>query len=309
MAKTIFSAMLAHHLEGDMAELRNSPHYPMYSSFKLDGIRGINRSAVLVSRSDKPLPSSFVQATYGTHGTHGFDGEMVVRDIRPGNVYKDTFSAVMTHGAITPVDWHVFDDCSNPQEPFEVRYDRLRNMHSSLRLVRPEIKLVEQRLVRNWEELLAHEKEALDLGYEGLVVRRRNAPYKYGRSTGPQQYLMAMVRHATSECVILGCYEGLQNTNEPVINSLGYTTRSKHIAQMVGKDTLGGFFVRDYHTHCEFKIGTGEGLDHAARDHVWRNPSLYLGKICKYKYKPYGMDIAPRQPVILWGQWRDPSDM
>ncbi len=309
MAKNIFSAMLAHHLDDEMVELRNSPHYPMYSSFKLDGIRGINRSATIVSRSDKPLPSAFVQATYGQLGTHGFDGEMVVRDIRPGNVYKDTFSAVMTHGCTTPVDWHVFDDCSNTAMSFERRYDRLINLHSVLKVTRPEIKLVEQRLVRNWDDILAHEKEALDLGYEGLVVRRRDAPYKYGRSTGPQQYLMAMVRHATSECVILGCYEGLQNTNEPVINSLGYTTRSKHIAQMVGKNTLGGFYVRDYHTGCQFKIGTGEGLDFAARDEVWRNQEKYIGRISKYTFKPYGTDVAPRQPVILWGQWRDPSDM
>lgn len=308
MAKKLFSAMLAHHMEHE-DELRNSKYYPMYSSFKLDGIRGINRgTGYLVSRSDKPLPSAYAQMQFGIpQEFRGFDGELVVRDLRPGLVYKDTFSAVMTQGCETPLDWWVFDHCTYNEAPFYGRYVELVN---ALKLYGQEnIKLVEQRIVNNWGELLAHEREALDAGFEGLVVRRPDAPYKYGRSTGVQQWMVAFVRHATSEAIITGIYEGLQNTNEAVIDSRGYTTRSKHLAQMVGKGLAGGFYVKDFHTGCEFKIGVAEGMSMDDRREVWHNQSAYIGRISKYKYKPYGMDVAPRQPVMLWGQWRDPMDM
>lgn len=307
MAKTIFSAMLAHHLDEKMTELRDSPFYPLYASFKLDGIRGISREGRVVSRSDKPLPSGYIQREFAGKELEGLDGEMVPAVIRPGLVYKDAFSAVMTQGCMTPVDMHVFDHCTSVGNPFYRRYECLLE---TLELYgQSNIKIVHQQLVHNWDDLLEYEKKALDLGYEGLCVRRRDAPYKYGRSTGPQQYLMAMVRIAKSECMILGFYEGLANTNEAIIDSRGYTTRSKHLAQMVGKDTLGGFEVRDIHTNCEFKIGVGEGLNHAAREEVWANRQKYEGRISKYKFKPYGVDVAPRQPIILWGEWRSLDDL
>lgn len=305
--KTIFSVMLAHHLDEAMSELRTSTHYPLYASFKYDGIRGLNNRSRVVSRSDKPLPSGYIQQEFASPLYEGFDGEFVPQVLRPGLVYKDAFSAVMTHGCTTPVDWHIFDHHTNVSWPFEKRYELLQE-----RLVavgKSNIKLIEQRLCRNWGELLEYEKVALDLGFEGLVVRRRDAPYKYGRSTGPQQYLMAMVRIAKSECEITGFYEGLSNTNVAVIDSRGYTTRSKHLAQMVGKDSLGGFNVRDIHYGWEFNIGVADGLDHAGRLEVWQNQSKYLGRVSKYKYKPYGMDAVPRQPVMLWGEWRSPLDL
>lgn len=307
MAKTIFSAMLAHHLDEGMDELRDSKYYPLYASFKFDGIRGLNKNGEVVSRSAKILPSGFIRANYWGNECHGFDGEFVPKVLRAGNVYKDAFSAVMTHGCQTPVDWHLFDHHANVDWSFERRYAYLREMVQKYGT--DGIKIIEQKLVHNWDELLAYEQVALDLGFEGLVVRRRDAPYKYGRSTGSQQYLMAMVRIAKSECEILGFYEGLANTNEAVIDARGYTTRSKHLAQMVGKDTLGGFEVRDIHTGCEFKIGVGEGLDHAARAEVWANRPKYKGRISKYKFKPYGVDIAPRQPIMLWGEWRSLEDL
>lgn len=307
MAKTLFSAMLAHHLDEDMLLLQKSQYYPMYASFKLDGIRGIGRPHGIVSRSDKPLPSSYVQTTFGFGPYDGFDGEMVSRVIRPGLVYKDTYSACMTHGAQTPVDWYLFDHHTHAHMPYR---DRLAVLHAQLaEHPHPHIKVLEQKEIFSWEELLEYEKLALDLGFEGLVVRRKDAPYKYGRSTGPQQWMMAMVRIAKSEFVITGVYEGLSNQNEAIIDSRGYTTRSKHMEQMVGKGMVGGFYGHDYHSKVEFKIGVAEGLDHDTRRAIWQNPNTVIGKITKYKFKPYGVDVAPRQPVMLWGEWRSEDDM
>ena len=305
--KTVFSAMLAHHLDEGMNELRDSPHYPMYASFKLDGIRGLNKEGKIVSRSDKPIPSAYAQKTFGVGEYAGLDGELVVKNIRPGNVYKDTFSACMTHDIETPLHWHVFDRWINSEASYATR---LEEVHRNFSLYGDDRwSIVHQQLVKNWDELLEYEKVALDLGYEGLVVRRMDAPYKFGRSTGKQQWLMAMVRVAKSEFAITGIYEGLANQNVAVIDSRGYTTRSKHMEQMVGKGLAGGFYGRDYHSGVEFKIGVAEGLDIATRGYVWTHQDEFIGKICKYKYKPYGTDVAPRQPIMLWGEWRLPMDM
>ena len=52
------------------------------------------------------------------------------------------------------------------------------------------VKIVPQTPCFTEEEVLAKDKEYVDSGYEGLVIRDPNAPYKYGRSTVKEGYLL-----------------------------------------------------------------------------------------------------------------------
>lgn len=283
------------------------PHLPMFGSYKVDGIRGAARWAKLISRSGKPIPSSYAQKFFGTADLHGFDGELTAQKRNPGQtVYQDAFSAVMTHGCQDPLFYDVFD-FTDSILPYNRRYEDLQVRVAEVQEKLPQIRLLEQRMLGSIQDILDMEQEALDAEYEGLIVRRPDAPYKQGRSTLKQGFLIKVARTMNSEAEVIGFEELMHNDNEAKQNEVGYTKRSSHKANLRSSGMLGAFLCRDLKTGVEFKVGIGEGMDHAFRKHVWENQAQYLGRIMKYSFKPYGTAMKPRQPK--WLGWRSKEDM
>lgn len=315
----LFSPMLAYSDTPD--DLREyAKHLPLLGSYKLDGIRGVNlpSSALcdkryIASRTLKPLPSKYAQGLALPEYSL-YDGEFL---IKPGplgegeTVMGATFSAVMTHGCTTPLDWWLFDytdihsSCVHAPLPYTDRLMIVQDMLSDR--PHPDIKVLEQRLLETPEQIAAMEKEALDLGYEGLIVRKPNGLYRRGRATWNQGWLMKVVRVLTSEAEVLGFEEMMHNDNIATIDARGYTVRQKLSVNMRASGMLGKFLCRDVKTGVEFKCGNGDGLTHQLREEIWRNQEKYLGRFFKYSHKPYGMKEKPRQPK--WLGWRDPMDM
>lgn len=274
-------------------------HLPLLGSWKLDGIRGTDRQNRAMSRTMIPLPSAYAQK-FAIPEWDGVDGEFTPQVVPPGvTLMSASYSAVMTHGCVEPLYWNVFDlVCDGePNLSYIRRYERLQEIMSyddtGLGII-----VLEQRLLSTMEEVLAMEQEAIDLRHEGLIVRRADAPYKFGKSTLNQGYLIKVARWLRSECELLDFEEQMQNNNAAVIDPRGLTKRAKLAENLVGKGTMGRARVRDIHTDVEFYIGTGEGLDFALRDDIWRNPEKYRHTIWRYKFKPYGVKDRPRHPVL-----------
>jgi DNA ligase-1 len=159
--------------------------------------------------------------------------------------------------------------------------------------------------VKSEAELLAYEVEMIHLGYEGVIVRKPDAPYKYGRSTVNEAYLLKMKSFEDSEAEIIGFSEEQENGNDAQTNELGRTKRSTAKAGLSGKQTLGAFQVRDKVSGVEFSVGTG--LTAAERQRYWDGRDSLVGALIKYKFFPVGVKVAPRHPVFLG--FRDKSDL
>lgn len=303
MTKT-FRPMLACETPEDLNLLK--PHFPMFASYKIDGIRAIVRNGVLVSRTLKPIPSKYAQQ-FATPELEGFDGELLACKPVGPTIYHDTFSVVMTHGCMEPMGYWVFDNVIDTSPCI------FRLVHTSKRLVdykvkypdRPCPQFLEQIEVRSVDDILELETRALDLGHEGLIVRRRDAPYKCGRSTLREGYLVKIARTLNSEAVIVDMEELMHNDNPQQVSALGLSKRSSHIDNLRPAGMMGALIVKDVKSGAQFKIGTG--FDQETRLHIWRSRDHFIGKYVKYKYKPYGTKELPRQPSFLG--FRDPIDM
>jgi len=129
------------------------------------------------------------------------------------------------------------------------------------------------------------------------MLRHQNGPYKHGRSTEREGWLLKLKRFDDSEAVILSAYELMHNANEATQNELGYTERSSHKAGMVGKGVLGGLSVRDVYSGVEFDIGTG--FDQATREALWKQRDQLPEQVIKYKFFASGVKDKPRFPVFL----------
>lgn len=279
-------------LAGSVTDL-SKIQYPVLATPKLDGIRCVIREDGAYSRKLKKIPNRFIQEKLRDVPI-GLDGELLV----PGKNFNGVSSAVMSEDGEPSFRYYVFDIDS--VVPYADRMDDLRKMKlpSFCRKITP-------KWIRNEEELLAYEKEILSYGDEGIMIRTPGSPYKYGRSSEREGYLLKLKRFQDSEAEILGFEELQHNQNEATISELGYIKRSSHKAGKVPAGALGSFRVRDVKSGVEFNVSTGMTAEE--RQNYWTIRDTLLGKLIKYKYQEVGAKDLPRFPIFLG--FRSADDM
>lgn len=275
--------------------------YPVIASPKLDGVRAMYREGYMQSRTLKAIPNRHIQYIFGEVGPwiEGFDGELVLGDPTASDLFSKTISAVMTEGGRPNVHWYVFDNFTKPEKTF------LERIHSQQLHEIPYptcIKVIEQRAVWSEAELLNYEAGIVDQGYEGLILRHPNRPYKYGRSTLREGGMLKLKRFVDDEAIVVDFEELMHNANPATADKRGYTKRTSHQHNKIPTNTLGAIVVnwRGHH----LRVGTG--FTAHDRTSIWQNRSTYQGKLVKFKYLPIGMKDLPRHPVFL--SWRHPDD-
>ncbi len=292
--------------------------FPCFASPKLDGIRCTIRDEKPISRSGKLLPNLRLQefADWMGKDGEGFDGELIIGDPFGQGVYKRSHSGVMTRMGAPDFRFYVFDDVT-ADGGFDVR-----NCTALARLINgllgPKVVHLQQRLITNFEKLEKYEGECVKKGYEGIILRHPEMPYKNGRSTINQFGMVKVKRFADSEAIVTGFEELMHNANPQEMSELGYTVHSSHKANQIPMNTLGALVCATLYdlevgtpgeTHIIpngtiFRIGTGFTAND--RKEIWDNQLTYRERIAKFKFMPIGSDEKPRHPVMLG--WRHPDD-
>lgn len=274
--------------------------FPFLLSPKLDGIRCLIIDGVAVGRSLKPIPNKHVQKLFGRSEFNGLDGELIVGLPTAKEVFQVTSSGVMSVEGEPKVMFHVFDD-------FIESGGFHRRLHTAHRRIKKAecCTPVDHHEIRAADDLNQWEEDYLALGYEGVMLRHPDGPYKHGRSTTKEGWLLKVKRFEDSEARVIGFSELMHNANEAKRNELGHLERSSHKAGKVGKQTLGALTVKDLKTGVEFDIGTGFTADQ--RRLLWSVGDNLLGRVVKYKSQPTGVKEKPRFPVFLG--FRDAVDM
>jgi DNA ligase 1 len=274
--------------------------FPVGCSPKLDGIRAIIQNGKVLSRTLKPIPNTFIQSTLGKEEFNGFDGELIVGSAIAEDVYRVTNSAVMTVNEPIKDYWryYVFDDLTNPHLPFKERLaglvKRITALKAPLSLYLP---FVPQRILNSKEEVYEELKVAERLGYEGIMLRDFESPYKFGRSTVKEGSLLKVKTFHDSEAVVIAIQEEMHNANELTKDERGYAERSTHKGNMQPTGRMGSLVVKDVKTGVEFSIGTG--FNDEDREWWFSDLNTKIGLTLKYKYFPVGIKEKPRFPVYL----------
>lgn len=270
--------MLAASEELTFEDLENL-HYPVWCSYKFDGIRGRCLGPAITSRTDKPIPNLLIRATLTS--LRFLDGELTT----PGD-FNDVQSAVMSIGGNPDFTYHVFDDLEFPHKPYSERYEILRNRVA--KYDHPRVKLAAQVVCNSAADITALYEEvvALGEGYDGLIIRDPRAPYKSGRSTLRQGWMLKLKPWKDAEATIIG-FEELQSNMD---------TSTKMKDNMVPMDTLGAFIVT--WNGKVFNIGGGKGFTAERRQYWWNNRQNMAGKKVTFKYLNLSEDGIPRHPNL-----------
>ncbi len=289
--------------------------YPLCMQPKIDGVRAAHLTpAGLTGRNLKPHANLHTTKVFSNPLYLGLDGEMANGDWTAEDLCRRTTSAMNTIAGEPELTWHVFDYVNSYTYTFGYRhryYHLARRVEQLQREGVNNIHLVPNHYVQDEEGLLELEDRWLDLGFEGAIIRAVSGPYKEGRSTIREGYLLRIKRFIEEDAVVLDVVEGRTNLNEAKVNALGHTERSSHQENMVPNGMVGTLTCRlskDVFdprnlgnpillAGAEITVSAGS-MDHKDRLRYMKEPGLIIGKTIKFKMFPKGVKDKPRFPTF-----------
>lgn len=294
--------------------------FPVGIMPKIDGVRGMKPESRLVGRSLKPFANLHLGQLFSASCYDGYDGELAVGEETDSDLCRRTTAATSTIKGEYIWTWHVFDLCAGSVANlgFQERYNMMKAHvdaeHEAGRLL--DLKVVPLEIVETMEELLEWENTWLEMGYEGVIIRKLDGRLKSGRSTPKEGYYLRIKRFTDGEGEVVRIIEGQTNNNEARINELGYTYRSTHMDNMSPNGMIGSYVVKVLtvpqglehliQVGQEMTVSAGK-LTHEERKYYFDNPNEFIGRITKYKFFAHGMKDKLRIPTHQ--SFRDPVDM
>ncbi len=291
-------------------------HGFLFMQPKIDGMRALLADKPM-SRAWKPHKNRFMQSWLSYNPQlAGLDGEVVPGLVYSADIFREAMSGIRAEDGSPEFTFYAFDLFSEEwvNRAYLARLAKLEQLfgpsgvtyggsdYTASVVVCPTPRVV------YLDEIYKLEEQMLKDGWEGGILRTPNSPYKFGRSTTREGYLLKLKRFEDAEAVVVGWEPWYENQNEPTLDPRGYTARSAHQENLQPLERLGAWLVqlRD-NPEVEFSVGVLRGVTHADRDRLWKDREHYMGRIMKFKHQGYGGGYdRPRTPVFL--NWRPASE-
>jgi len=287
--------------------------YPKYASNKLDGIRCIFHPELgMVSRSLKPIQNKQLREKFNKvleiakKKNCIFDGELYGHKL----TFQEITRAVMTQdfldektnkkipwpeaaNLINQIEFHCFDYYSFDDDIF---WERSIMVESNLSNMNDVVVLI-QRKVESAKEVQDLFEEKLKEGYEGLILRDPDSPYKFGRSTLKEEYCLKVKPFETFDAEIIGIVQStIVNPNaEKKTNKLGRSVTSKKKDDRILINKASAFVVK----YGEYFVKPTLAMTDEEKEEVWLNQGNYIGRMIEYKGMQIGAKDVPRHPVFV----------
>ncbi len=272
--------------------------FPYLASAKLDGYRAFSSGGVIRTSSGTPITNAHTRVLFSGYEFTGLDGELIVGEPFDRAAFHNTSGPVRKATGMPEVKWYIFDDRSNPDLGFTMRFNAAKRRVEQLRAAGClSIQIVEHYHMDTREELATFEAAMLDAGYEGVMIRDPFGRYKFGRSTVKENLLLKVKRFVTEEATIIDLEEQVENTNASGVDNFGHAKKSTSKATQIGTGMVGAFVVKSDKYADTFRI-SASSLSHVKRREAWDNKGEYIGELARFKYFPHGTLDVPRHGVF-----------
>lgn len=245
--------------------------YPVACTLKKDGIRALRLNGTLLSRTLKEIPNKSVrQRSMVLPG--GIDMELWNPDL----TYDEIESIVMSreHERSDDIQFHLLDQVTSAG--YMARIAPLIQ-HYMFKEPTPSVNVEVPLICKDANELMERFKQSEEIMGEGVCFRLLMSPYKQGRSTFNEQYLMKLCRFTREEVTIGSVIEQRDKRDHPMgmMGALGCKREN-------GDTTI-----------------VGTGFNTALRKKIWADVPAYIGQQITIKYKGHGMKDKLRAPVFV----------
>lgn len=309
--------MLAPNTAVTPSELCNV-EYPMLASYKLDGFRAICAGGDLSSRRWRDyglhVKKHFYDAiTACRTGNFVLDGELYSTE-HGFNELQSMLSKTVTGEKLPPsVKFFVFDGMTVPEwndgclRTFDERLNFITHKVHTLGLT-DKVQVLDQVLLNDHSEAEKLFSKAIELGYEGLILKNPDGLYKHNRATANENSMFKMKAENTVDGVLIG-YTTMKRMNEEfaadenrereATGELKRTYKQEHLQET---DEIGSFEVR-LADGTTFRAMVEKGVDLGLTKH---NVESKLGRHVEVVYMDHGVKDKPRFPRIR--RWREDLD-
>jgi len=300
----------------------DSLSYPKYASTKFDGIRVIAHPQLgLVSRSLKPIQNKQLQEKFKFIAdiakkdgiyldgelyspnltfqeitravmTKDFSDPKTIKKIMKEFGYTKTMSSdIYTSKLLNNIKFYCFDMYDGITDEFNMRLDLIEAQFEGV----SDVVIVKQGFVNSPEEVMQMFDAVLKLGYEGLILRSPDSPYKFGRSTLKEEYMLKVKPFKSFDLKITDVIERMENLNESFKNELGSSTKRNTVADKKGTGLAACF--ETVYNGLPMKV-TITGTEDFRRS-IWSNKESFIGKMMEVKGMTVGAKDVLRHPVFL----------
>lgn len=277
--------------------------FPIFILPKIDGVRAINLTGAITSRTLKPFGNSNVSLIFNDPEMIGIDGEMVYQNTTSPSLCRDTTSVMNTHNDARAGDliWCAFDYITEETAnlPYAERYKMLKDHLQANDYFGDKVSLVTRGVVSSMDEVLESHKSFIDSGFEGTILRNPFGLYKSGRTTQREANYLRIKDFAQDEAIVLSIVEAQENKNEKITNELGLSTRSTHKDNKAPKGMVGALVCQDEVTKAVFNVGAGN-MTKEERIYFFSNQQSIINKRIAYKHFPVGRKEKPRFPTFVY---------
>jgi len=314
----------------DATDYLDTINYPKYASYKLDGIRCIFHPKLgMVSRALKPIQNKQLQEKFKVlinfSATKGIilDGELYGHDLTfqqiTGAVMtqdfldektikkitkrlsldsKDSYDAYVNN-LLPKIKFNCFDYLEDINDTFDARCKKIDTIDIFDGMI-----IVEQKVVNSKKDVLRLFKEALKDGYEGLILRGIDSPYKFGRATLKEEYCLKVKLFETFDAEIINVQQATEvdSNAERKTNELGRSVTSKKKGDRILINKASAFMVK----YNEETVKVSLAMTDEEKEEVWKNKESYIGRIIEYKGMQIGAKNVPRHPVFV--RFRDDKE-
>lgn len=171
----------------------------------------------------------------------------------------------------------------------------------------PRVVLVDSIKVHNHQELRdVCEVNSNNPSLDGTIVRQAESPYKAGKRTTTEGFVVKIKNQDDMEVIITGFAELMHNENEGRTNELGRTARSTSKEGLVPGNTLGAFICQTADGK-EVRVGSLEGVTKPERQKFWNQRDKLMGQLIKITYMSLSEYSVPLHPVFVG--FRSPLDL
>ena len=265
--------------------------FPVYGTPKFDGIRCCIQDGKALTYNLKQIPNNHVRTLLEDNCIAGMDGELIVNHTVQ-DYFNNTQSGIMSKNGKPDFKFNVFDVMPQTKKEMYTYLERTRMMQ---RCNASFIEYVIPVLIKDMRALLAFERDCLKKGFEGIILRTGDSPYKFGRSTLKQFWMVKYKHFQDSEAKVIGFNELMSNRNKAVRNIVGDIKRSSKKSGMISMKMLGSLKAQDLKTGIIFNIS---GFTLKQRKQIWRERKKILGHVFTYKYQKHGMKNKPRFDIF-----------
>ena len=290
--------------------------FPIYSSLKLEGVRGEFTPAGLFTRPLKRFNNKYLEKKF--EKLIDFCNKMDV--VIEGEFYKHgmDFSSISSicrragHPEFTQLEFHIFDmySPSDDLHSFETRYENLKKLNG---ILGDDVIIIDQVLHNSKEEVIEFYENALSDGYEGWVGKKPNSAYKKGRSTVNEGIYLRLKPEDTFDGVVIEIIERLENLCESEENELGLMSKrqDKDMKASTGLAAVALVDCKLFNKPVRVSLTRGI-LDYTdtkkspSRASIFRNKASFIGRNIRFVgFTIKGMDL-PRSP--RFDDWRTDLD-